>query len=395
MIIKISIITCLLGISQVIAGQSCSELLSLAEENYRNGQFQEIKAKLCNCFGIIISSKDGEIKPVKFHLMIDSMKKADLLYGPQLGSFAGYWNDFIPRDTIKRRDTDSFSYLEFRRAYLLLSKVYFELGVLELAEYFARKAIRAEPGTYLNDPDKAFNRVYNSQISTIRELSFGPVSGWMYTLPVKVINNRPGDPEVKYQTDGKIILGAQLNYFIRRQIILSFNSWFHGLRVVYLQSVNGGNNRFDFYFAEKQNWIKFPILVKWSPSRFNANEPFKAKVFFAGGFSVNYMTQTRATIIDLISDVSLYNYNMAPYRNRLNYEVMGEMMLRFRLGRNYLNLGFIGGYTFKEIVDKRLLGSSDNPLFIRYGIVENNYKLLSGAWKASYEIRFSNRKKIR
>lgn len=391
---KILWIICMLGVSYAGQAQTCTDLLSLAEENYRNGQFEEIKAKLCQCFDIAVSDSDKEI-PVKkkFRMMITAMKKADSLYGHLLGPFTGYWRDLLNVDQTFKRDKGSFSYLEQHRAYLLLSKVYFELGALELSEYFTRLAIRADPGTYLNDPDKGFNRVYNSQISAIRELSFGPVSGWLYTIPVKIKNNRSGISDFKYQTDGKIILGGQLNYFIRPALALSFNTWFHGIRVVYLQSANAGNNRFDFYLAERQNWIKFPVLVKWSPSVFAGIDPFKSKLFIAGGFSVNYMTQTRATIIDLVSDISLYNYNMIPYRNRFNYEAMGAIMLRFRLGRNYLNLGFTGGYTFKEIVNEDLVGSPDNALFVKYGVVENNYKLLSGAWMASYEIRFSQRKR--
>ena len=50
--VKLLLTIILLPLAFAAFGQSCSEMLSQAEQYYRDGQFEDIKPKLCKCFGI-------------------------------------------------------------------------------------------------------------------------------------------------------------------------------------------------------------------------------------------------------------------------------------------------------------------------------------------------------
>ena len=140
-----------------------------------------------------------------------------------------------------------------------------------------------------------------------------------------------------------------------------------------------------------------PILFKWSSLHhlnwFKNNELLKAKIFIDGGVSLDYLFQSKATIIDLSSNTALSDYMVTKYRNRINYEFILQILSRFKVGRNYLNIGFTGSYMMNNVVNQKLVGSDKNMLFSKYGIRENNYKLICGSWTLNYEWRFSRIKK--
>jgi hypothetical protein len=375
-------------------GQGCTELLSKAEQDYRNGQFDSIKPKLCNCFGIYTTADTNDIRPRKYRSMITAMQKADSLYARELGSFQGYWRDFRMTKAQRKAIGDNyFSFPERSRAFALLGKIYNQLGVMPLSEFFALKAILIDPDQQLQNDNSGFNRIYSQQLKKIREWSIGPLLSWLYALPVSKKNNLPGSYSFKYQSDGKVVQGIQVNYGIKSALILNVGLLVNSTRIVYTQKMTPSANDFDLYHNEKQNWVRLPVLLKWGTMRkFNwlrKNEPLKPKLFIGTGFAINYLEKSSASIINLPGDKALYNYNVAPYRNRWNYELILQLMLRFKLSRNYVNFGFTGSYMLNDIVKQNQVGNSNNTLYNTYGIKENNYKLLTGAWTVTYEFRFN------
>ena len=411
--ITLSLATGLLLLASVVHGQnqSCSEKLSEAEQFYRDGKFESIiDLSLCNCFGAYYEDKNWkgdrqelnktsliQIYPATMRSVIHEMIEADSLYPEQLGRFKEYWRGFpIPVHEFNLHKKTYFTFEERFRAFVLFGKLYHQLGALKLSEHFALQSVMMRPNDVIDDRETGFGRIYVDQKDKVRELSWGPIIGWLYTLPVSVVNNRPGDYDFKYQTDGKVVLGAHFDYYIKQYLAVNFNFWFHSNRIVYTQKNGPGINDFDFYHEEQQSWIKVPVLLKWSSANhlniLKKSEAFRAKVFFAGGMAFDFLRKSDATIVDLESGASLYNYEVTKSRHRLNYEAVAQLLVRLTVGQNYVNVGFTGSYNLHPVLNQSKVSNADNQLYNNYGIIENNYKIISGFWTVTYEIRLSRLK---
>ncbi len=369
-----------------LLGQTCADKISQAEEDYRNGRYDEMKSQICSCFGIY-RDEDGKIRPRKFASLIAELQQVDSIYAPQLGTFKEYWEHFIGTGQTE----DVFSYEERYRAYILLGKVYNDLNVMPLAEFFSRKALSLDPGRALEEEESGFKRIYDSQIGTVKEITFGVFWGWIYSIPIEVTNNRRRPYDFQTQTNGKVMLGLQYNYFVKPYLVLSANFWWHSTNVVYIQPTSAGGMTVDFFSQEKQDWLKFPVMIKWSSREhlniFKKSETLRGKIFFGAGIVVDYLNNSNIILADRASNTTLFEFNTAADRNRFNYEVLLQGIARFKLGRNYLTFGFTGLYTLKDI-----LKDGQGSLYDEFEIVENNYKLLSGFYTLTYEFRFSTTK---
>jgi hypothetical protein len=385
--IKTTILTVILfWLLHPVCAQSCTEKLSLAEQDYRDGKLQDVKSKLCKCFGIYVDSKN-KIRPVNFQSMIEEMQRADSLYASELGPFKYYWRSLILSRGEVRKHADLFFTLSERyRAYVLLGKLYLHLGVVPLSEFFALKAVSVDPDKELKSDSTSFGRVYAKQTKRVRQLTFGPVAGLHYTIPTAVKYNRPGVTEFKYQSDGKVLLGANVSYYFNPKLILSANFLWNSLKVVYLQPDKNYLN-YSFYHLEKQNWYKLPLLLKWQVV--NLYREKELKLFMASGFSLDYLARSEVTISDVQQDNYIYDFRTTSTRNRWNAEFVLQLLVRFKAGQNYLNLGFTGSRTLRYTLDESQIGSPSNRLFNATGLVEDNYKMWQGFWLISYDFRFS------
>jgi len=389
----------------VAQGQAppCSELLSKAEQAYRDGSFEDIQSpQLCKCFGIYRSKKTGEIKPAVFKPMIDEIQNGYSMYALQLGQFAEHGDStfVLSEDEFKSRNNNFFSMPERNRAFVLLGKLYDQLGVIRLSEYFALKAILIEPSNELINQRTGFTRTYSQEMGRVRDWSVGPILSWLYALPVAKTNNTGGVPDFRYQSDGKIGLGVQFNYFFKPTSVINIGLMISSTKMVYTIKRVPSNNDFDFFHTEKQNWVRLPVFFRWSSKNTlgllkNTNGRPAVKIFFATGFSFDWMSGSRASIVDLTSNRGLYDYEVPRYRNRITFEYMLQGFARFVVGRNYLNVGVTGTWFLRDVVNQSLVGSDKNRLYALYGIKENNYKMVTGSWMVTYDFMFNRIKKRR
>lgn len=379
-------------------GQNCTELLSQAEQDFRDGRFLQIKQKLCQCFGAYVDVEEdtSKVRPAKMRSMLTEMQAADDEYAAQLGVFRGYWEEFVfTKHEYASRRKDLFTYEERYRAFVLLSKLYHYLGVPPLEEYFASRAVTMHPEMDVETESASFRQVFEGQRRRVHQFSFGPLIGWSYAIPVAKVDYRAQQPDFQYQNDGRVVLGLHLNYLMSPSLTLNVNFWFHGTNIVYTErSANVPDDaQVSFYHRDLQGWLKFPIMLKWSPAKhfywLKKQETWRSKIFIAGGLSATYLTRSNVTVFDLSSHTSLYDYNVVTTRNRFNPELVLQILTRFQLGQNYINIGFTGTHSFKYILNDSLVKSPENPLYANYGIVENNYRLIGGFWTVTYEYRIN------
>jgi hypothetical protein len=386
-------------LSLEVSAQECAELLSQAEQNYRNGLLEDVVPKICKCFGIYRDGKKGEIKPAGYRLMFKELKKADSIYPQQLGPLLGYSDNFFnTKSEFKQKQSKFFTPSERNRAFVLLGKLYDQLGVMSLSEYFALRAILIEPDIKMTNDSLGFNRTYSEELDRVRAWSVGPYLAWLYLVPTAIQNNSGHDVNFRFQSTGKLVLGAQIKYFFKPTLAVEIGYLINSATIVYTEKRSTSQNDFDFYHQEKQDWVRIPFLFQFSSVNKlglfkNENGKPVGKLFFGAGLAVDYLTDSYATIVDVNTNHVFYARDVVDYRNRLNLELICQVFAKFGVGRNYVNIGFNGSYYLRDIVNQDLVTSSDNDLYATYGIKENNYKLLTGSWTVSYDFMFNRLRK--
>ncbi|HTE24160.1 hypothetical protein [Flavitalea sp.] len=396
---RLTLILLLSLLTPAVKGQECAELLSQAEQDYRNGLLEVIVPKICKCFGIYRDDKKGEIKPVGYKVMMREMKNADSMYPQQLGPLLGYWVNFVnTKSAFKQKRNKFFKPSERNRAFVLLGKLYDQLGAIRLSEYFALRAILIEPDVELANDSLGFNRTYSEELDRVRQWSVGPYLGWLYVVPAAIQNNGGYDLNFRYQSTAKIVLGAQFKYFFKPTIAINAGYLINSATIVYTEKRTSSQNDFDFYHEEKQDWVRIPALFQISSVNKlglfkNENGKPIGKLFFGGGFAVDYLSRSYATIVDVNGNHVFYAKNVTDYRNRVNLELILQVFAQFGVGRNYVNIGFTGSYLLRDIVKQDMVTSNENPLYATYGIKENNYKLMTGCWTVTYDFMFNRLRK--
>lgn len=381
-------------------GQNCSDLLSKAEQYYQAGQLMNIRdsinADMCKCLGIYRVGKKDKILPAGYRFMITEMQKADTAYTQQIGIFKGLYKDFIMSDgEYKNRKDKFFSTEEKKRFFILMGNLYAQLGVISLAEYFAQRAIIIERDDKFENDSTGFNRAYQKALTQVRGFTIGPSVGWVYNIVTDKKINLPGTASFKYQTNANIMFGAELNFYLKDNLIVNVNALINSIRVVYTQQRNPSLHKYDLYFSEKQNWIRLPLMIRWSSrdhlNLFRRNGRPVVKLFFATGISFDYLESAKVTLADIDLGRLWNDLSLTGNRNRFNYEYLLHTYARFKIGNDYLNFGFMGSRLLKDVSNQQKIAGS--MLSTDYGIKENNYKLLMGTWLVSYEFRIDWLKK--
>jgi hypothetical protein len=284
---------------------------------------------------------------------------------------------------------------EYRyRILLLLSKSFKEEGNIQLAEYFAGQASLLYPGRTLETETPSMTRLYENQRDRVRENSFGPLIGWSYAWAIPTSSD-PEENSFIHQTSGRVVLGVQYHHSLSKSLSLNVNFYFHSTNILYNNADTDPVPTFTFSHSETQNWIKLPVLIKWQPGRSinRFHEYNRPRVILGAGISANVLTSSSVTLVDKTSGASLYGVDVLPYRNAFNSDAVVQGLLRVKVGRNYLNVGLTGTYSLMEILNKNMIGSSQNQLYRDYGIVESNYRIFGGFWTFTYEFRYTHLRK--
>jgi hypothetical protein len=379
--------------AMIVKGQECAELLSQAEQDYRNGLLEDIVPKICKCFGIYRDDKKGDIRPDGYKVMMREMKKADSMYPQQLGPLLGYWDNFVNSESVFKQNRNKFFKLSERnRAFVLLGKLYDQLGAIRLSEYFALRAILIEPDEQMANDSLGFNRTYTQEMDRVRRWSVGPYLGWIYVVQTAIQKNSTYDRDFIYQSTGKIVLGAQFKYYFKPTSVVNIGYLVNSTTVVYTEKRD--SIEFNSYHAEKQDWVRVPVLFQLSSVNKlglfkNENGKPIGKLFFGGGFAVDYLSQSYVTFVDIDSNKVLFAYKAKDHRNRINLELILQVFARFGVGRNFVNIGFTGSYLLRDIVNQDMVTSTENTLYSDHGITESNYKLMSGTWSVTYDFMFN------
>jgi hypothetical protein len=391
---KSTFVAALFFMSGVVLGQTCTDRLSLAEQDYRNGRLEEVGEHLCRCIGAYqaADADTGLIAPSQMRHIIEQMIIADQFYPAQLGNYHKFWKRLLMkqkdyRDSVKHM----FSFEERYRALVLLGKIYNQLNVLPVAEIFAVEAISMFPQKMILDETEPFRKLYNNQKGRVREYTIAPIVGWAYAVPIYSRNYSRLETDYQWQS-GKLVLGLQFNYSISPAFMANMNFWFHSTSVVYQTKplISGPSQEFNFYHSENIEWIKFPMMLKWSAPNhlniFRKYESLKAKIYFAGGISPNFLVRSKATIINVAQRTSS-DQEVTNERNRFNLDLVVQGLIRFKIAQDYINIGGTGTcalmYLLRDPNAPRLTGA----------ISENDYRLLGGFWTVTYERRFSRIRK--
>ena len=399
-----------------------------AVERYHNQHKNYYKS---DSYGISLrgdSSVYFKLSPKRMKLLINELNQYDSTHREYLGNLVGFSNELkenalmksplkMKREELKlsnhspsqrravlkdlkRKDsltqTTPFSKEERQRAYVLLGKTYQVLGVKPLSQFLSRRLIKEHP-TYslLDNENQSFKRIHEAELTRTRNFSAGVIVGWLYTIPVNKEVNREIKPHYKFQTVGSVLLGAHVNYYLEENLSIGLNLWINNTEIEYRETSGfASDDQPIFLHQENQSWIKFPVLVKWIPSKnTRTNDILETRFFVEGGISFNHMVRAKATIAESESALLLTGFNVHDGRNTFNSEVILGIGARFRFGRNYFTFSLNGAYGLRKALKQDKLASENNNLYRQYQVLENNYQTFTGFWSLTYEVRFNTLRK--
>jgi hypothetical protein len=229
-----------------------------------------------------------------------------------------------------------------------------------------------------------------------KKYSAGVTVGWLYTIPVNTKINRDTDPDFNFQTVGSVLLGAHVNRYLNENLSIGLNFWINNTEIEYREPKRSESGQIDFIHQENQSWVKFPVLVKWIPSKSErTNDILETRFFVQGGVSFNYMVRAKATIADKGEDLLLNEFDVKDGRNSFNSEIILGIGARFRFGRNYFTFGLNGAYGMREALKQDRVATDMSSVFRQHQVIENNYHTFTGFWSLTYEARFNTLRKQR
>ncbi len=376
----------------LVAQQSCTELLSEAEEAYRNGRFNDIQ-QICPCLAKVSRRRAGQT-PVSILKLVTQLREYEEEYAHLLGSYRQF-STILENNALFKEDRENcFSNDERLRAYLLLGKMYETLGAIKIAELFSKRIIVEYPAFYLEGPEHfSYKQIYDRKLRKTQKFALGATAGWGYALPRPGKTNRAVAPEYSFKlTEGNVLLGLYIDYLIRKNFAVSIQLWQHTNQFEYTEPSFTDVNEFNFFHKERRIWLKMPLLVKLSHPDLrwlDAMDNLDARFFVQGGFSFNFLSSADATIIDAQKNLFLNDVNVIDGRHKLNYDLILGLGSRFRVGQSFVTAGVNYSYGLRDVVNQDMVGNPENPLFRDYGVIENNYKTHSIFYFITYEMRFN------
>ncbi len=136
--------------------------------------------------------------------------------------------------------------------------------------------------------------------------------------------------------------------------------------------------------------------MQYEPVQFNLLKKkvhYKAlRPFLSAAGSLNLLFGSRGFIYQTGESVALDGYPLTRMRKRANYALLAGTGLLYQAAQHRFSISFTLNYGVNKALAKKSIGP---PLFQQYGIVENNYRVISGVGLVSYEYSYSRLKRKR